>query len=160
MSDNPLINPDTFGRYSETAVEFIRRYERIRLRQPMTIIGEFDNGTSRMNCYRFNFHGTDLLCRASTEKQLIEIGKQCVAEISYSEKNFAASTALCNDLNKNYFAAKVICHPDYDKMVIYFDVWFQSLIPQIPEDMDYLVEGTCILIDVVTEEVNKLLERL
>lgn len=162
MANNPLIYPETYGEYAKTAVEFIPRYERIRLSQPMDLIGEFDNGTAHMNHYRFDYHGCYLDCRASTENRLIEIGKQRVTEkLHYSEKNFAEATALCNKLNEDYFAAKVICHPDYDKMVIYFDVWFQSLVPQTPDlDMDYLVEGTLILADVVVEEVDKLIELL
>lgn len=80
-------------------------------------------------------------------------------KLVYSEANFAAATTLCNNLNEGYHAGKVLCYPDYDKKIIYFDVWFQSLVSQLPEDMDYLVEGTEILAGVVMEEVDKLIDK-
>ena len=147
--------------YTKTAVEFLPLYERIRLKQPMDLIGDFDNGTTHMNHYRFYYYSHYMDCYASTEKPLIEIGMRRVTEkLPYSEANFAEATALCNDLNEGYHAGKVLCYPDYDKKIIYFDVWFQSLVPQMPEDMDYLVEGTDILAGVVMDEVDKLIDQL
>lgn len=147
--------------YKKNAVEFIPLYEQLRLKQPMDLIGDFDNGTTHMNHYRFYYYDHYMDCYASTEKPLIEIGMRRVTEkLVYSEANFAKATALCNDLNEGYHAGKVLCYPDYDKKIIYFDVWFQSLVPQMPEDMDYLVEGTEILAGVVMEEVDKLIDQL
>jgi hypothetical protein len=146
--------------YKKNAVEFIPLYEQLRLKQPMDLIGDFDNGTTHMNHYRFYYYGHYMDCYASTEKPLIEIGMRRVTEkLVYSEANFAAATTLCNDLNEGYHAGKVLCYPDYDKKIIYFDVWFQSLVPQMPEDMDYLVDGTEILAGVVMEEVDKLIDK-
>ena len=150
-----------YDEYTKNAVEFIPLYEQLRLKQPMDLIGDFDNGTTHMNHYRFYYYDHYMDCYASTEKPLIEIGMRRVTEkLVYSEANFAKATALCNDLNEGYHAGKVLCYPDYDKKIIYFDVWFQSLVPQLPEDMDYMVEGTEILAGVVMEEVDKLIERI
>ena len=161
MTNNNTMQYD----YTKTAVEFIPLYERIRLKQPMDLIGDFDNGTTHMNHYRFYYAGQYMDCYASTEKPLIEIGMRRVTEkLPYSEANFAAATALCNDLNEGFHAGKVLCYSDYDKKsskeIIFFDVWFQSLVPQMPDEMDYLVEGAGFLADVVIEEVDKLIERL
>lgn len=151
--------------YKKNAVEFIPLYEQLRLKQPMDLIGDFDNGTTHMNHYRFYYYDHYMDCYASTEKPLIEIGMRRVTEkLVYSEANFAKATALCNDLNEGYHAGKVLCYSDYDKKsnkeIIYFDVWFQSLVPQMPDEMDYLVEGADILSGVVMEEVDKLIDRL
>ena len=146
--------------YTKNAVEFIPLYEQLRLKQPMDLIGDFDNGTTHMNHYRFYYYDHYMDCYASTEKPLIEIGMRRVTEkLVYSEANFAEATTLCNNLNEGYHAGKVLCYSDYDKKIIYFDVWFQSLVPQLPEDMDYLVEGTEILAGVVMEEVDKLIDK-
>lgn len=144
---------------TKTAVEFIPLYERMRLKQPMDLIGDFDNGTTHMNHYRFYYFGDYLDCHASTEKNLIEVGMKRVSEeLPYSVDNFALATSLCNDLNGGYFAAKVLCYPDYDKGAICFDVWFQSVVPQTPDDMDYMVEGVTILAGMVREKVDSMVE--
>lgn len=147
--------------YKINAVEFIPLYEQLRLKQPMDLIGDFDNGTTHMNHYRFYYYDHYMDCYASTEKPLIEIGMRRVTEkLVYSEANFAKATALCNDLNEGYHAGKVLCYPDYDKKIIYFDVWFQSLVPQMPEDLDYMIDGVLILAGIVMDGVDDIFERL
>ena len=148
--------------YIKTAEEFVHLYEHTRrLQQPMDLIGELDNGTTHMNHYRFYACNRYIDCHASTQNAMIEFGLQRVSDkLSYSERNLALALALCHDLTEGYFAAKVHCYPDYDKSIIYFDVWFQSLIPQMPEDLDYMIDGVLILADVVNDGVDDIIERL
>ena len=148
--------------YTRTAEEFVHLYERTRrLQQPMELIGESYDGTTHMNHYRLYAGNRYIDCHASTEKPMIEFGLQRVSEkLPYSERNYTHALALCHDLTESNFAAKVHCYPDYDKGTIYFDVWYQSLVPQLPEDLDYMVECALILADTVVEGVDDLIERL
>ena len=147
--------------HSQHAVEFLLLYEKERLQQPMELIGESYDDTTHMNHYRLCYNGHYLECHASTEKPMIEIGLQRVSEkLPYTERNLTLALALCHDFTESNFAAKVHCYADYDKGTIYFDVWFQSLVPQLPEDLDYMIDGVLILADTIIEGVDDLIEQL
>lgn len=147
--------------YTKTAEEFVHLYEKTRrLSQPMDLVGELMD-TAHMNHYRLYAGSRYIDCYASTHNSMIEFGLDRVSEkLPYSERNFSLALALCHDLTEGYFAAKVLCYPDYDKGNIYFNVRYQSLVPQMPEDLDYLIDGVLILADIVMEGVDDIIEQL
>jgi len=150
------------NQHLQTAEEFVHLYEKTRrLQQPMDLVGELYDGTTHMNHYRFYAGNRYMDCHASTQNAMIEFGLQRVSEkLPYSERNYTLALALCHDLTEGYFAAKIHCYPDYDKNIIYFDVWYQSFVPQMPEDLDYMIDGVLILTDVVNEGVDDIIEQL
>jgi hypothetical protein len=100
-------------------------------------------------------------CYASTQNSMIEFGLDLVSEkLPYSERNLTLALALCQDITQGHFAAKVHCYPNYDKGIISFDVRYQSFVPQMPEDLDYMIDGVLILADVVNDGVDDIIERL
>ena len=147
--------------YTKTAEEFVHLYERTRrLQQPMDLVGEIWDDV-HMNHYRFYAGNHYMDCYASTQNSMIEFGLDRVSEkLPYSERNFTLALDLCHNLTDGYFAAKVHCHPDYDKGNIYFNVRYQSLVPQMPEGLDYLIDGVLILAGIVMDGVDDIIERL
>lgn len=146
-------------KYTKTAEEFVHLYEKTRrLQHPMDLVGEIWDEV-HMNHYRFYAGNHYMDCYASTQNSMIEFGLDRVSEkLPYSERNFTLALDLCHNLTDGYFAAKVLCYPDYDKGTICFDVWFQSIVPQTPDDMDYMVEGVTILAGIVREKVDCMVE--
>ena len=126
----------------------------------MDLIGEVWS-TAHMNHYRLYAGSRYIDCYASTQNGMIEFGLQRVSEkLPYSERNFTLALDLCHNLTESYFAAKVHCYPDYDKNIIYFDVWYQSFVPQMPEDLDYMIDGVLILADIVNDGVDDIIEQI
>ena len=148
--------------YTKTAEEFVHLYEKTRrLPQPMDLIGELDNGTTHMNHYRLFAGNRYMDCHASTQNAMIEFGLQRVSEkLPFSERNYFLALNLCHDLTEDYFAAKVHCYPNYDKGIISFDVRYQSFVPQMPEDLDYMIDGVLVLAGIVMDGVDDIIERL
>ena len=146
----------------QTAEEFVHLYERTRrLPQPMDLIGELYEGTTHMNHYRLYAGNRYMDCYASRSKPMIEFSLDRVSEkLPYSKRNHYLALWLCHDLTEGHFAAKVHCYPDYDKGIIYFNVSYQSLVPQTPEDLDYLIDGVLILADIVNDGVDDIIENL
>ena len=140
--------------YTKTAEEFVHLYEKTRrLQQPMDLIEELVDGTMNMNRY--------MDCYASRSKPMIEFALERVSEkLPYSDRNYFLALDLCHNLTEDYFAAKVHCYPDYDKGIISFDIRYQSLVPQMPEDLDYMIDGVLILAGIVMDGVDDIIERL
>lgn len=147
--------------YTKTAEEFVHLYEKTRrLQQPMDLVGEIWDEV-HMNHYRFYAGNRYMDCYASTQNSMIEFGLDLVSEkLPYSERNLTLALALCQDITEGHFAAKVHCYHDYDKDIIYFNVRYQSLVPQMPEELDYLINGVRILADMVMDGVDDIIELL
>ena len=123
-----------------TAEEFVHLYERTRRMQPpMDLIEELCDGSENMNHYRFYAGNRYMDCYASRSRPMIEFALERVSEkLPYS----------------------VHCYPNYDKGIISFDVRYQSLVPQMPEDLDYMIDGVLILAGIVMDGVDDIFERL
>ena len=147
--------------YTKTAEEFVHLYEKTRrLQQPMDLVGEIWDEV-HMNHYRFYAGNRYMDCYASTQNSMIEFGLDLVSEkLPYSERNLTLALALCQDITQGYFAAKVHCYHDYDKDIIYFNVRYQSFVPQMPEDLDYMIDGVLILAGIVMDGVDDIFELL
>jgi hypothetical protein len=147
--------------YTKTAEEFVHLYEKTRrLQQPMDLVGEIWDEV-HMNHYRFYAGNRYMDCYASTQNSMIEFGLDLVSEkLPYSERNLTLALALCQDITQGHFAAKVHCYPNYDKGIISFDVRYQSFVPQMPEDLDYMIDGVLILAGIVMDGVDDIIERL
>ena len=147
--------------YTKTAEEFVHLYEKTRrLQPPMDLIEELCDGTMNMNHYRLYAGNRYMDCYASRSKPMIEFALERVSEkLPYSERNYFLALNLCHDLTDDYFAAKVHCYPNYDKGIISFDVRYQSFVPQMPEDLDYMIDGVLILAGIVMDGVDDIIER-
>lgn len=149
--------------YTKTAEEFVHLYEKTRrLQRPMVLIDDLDKASTHMNHYRFYYAGNRYIdCYASTQNAMIEFGLRIVSErLRYSERNLSLAFELCHDLTVYFFAAKVLCCPEYDKGIIAFYVKYQSFVPPMPEDLDYMIDGVLILAEKVMDRIDDLIKQI